>query len=193
MKDSDDSPKPDDRPLTSAPGIALPDWLRDYQGPTPAPSIPEPVAEPASPNARIGPIPADGLAAAIPDWMTKPASKQGGHIDTSSAPRIDFGNLIESSDLPTWIRRIGDPSTVETEIEPHVAEVTSASPDQQLTLSTPKNEATPWVHRDDINSTSSPPTQNPELEPERRTRSPLAVLLIVGLLVAVVTAAILLS
>jgi hypothetical protein len=107
-----------------------------------SPSIPSDLEETTIETAPTGPIPADGLAEAIPDWMTQPVPARAGRIDTSEAPKIDFGNLIESSDLPIWIRRITDPNAVDEEALPEPEPIPLSE-----TEAPPPAEPTPWHHR----------------------------------------------
>jgi hypothetical protein len=144
MSDPNNGPQPDERPLTPGPRIDLPDWLRDASESAATPSIPSDPEAPATGPNPTGPIPADGLAEAIPDWLSQPASTRTGQIDTSSAPKIDFGNLIESSDLPIWIRRLSDPNAIDEEealLEPEPTP--SGSEIEKL----PATGPTPWPHR----------------------------------------------
>jgi hypothetical protein len=150
--------EPDDRPPKPGPEIALPDWLRDQPADRPAPNLPEAETESASGTNTTGPIPADGLSGAIPAWLHTPPETRSGRIDTSTAPSIDFGNLIESSDLPLWLRRIADPAVDdETPADESAPELPNAP---ALPVET---EAAPWEHRFDIAAKTTEPETPPRV------------------------------
>jgi hypothetical protein len=137
--------EPEDRQPKQGPEIALPDWLKDRPADRPALALPAADTEITSTSNPVSPIPADGLSSAIPEWLHAPPQTQSGRIDTSTAPTIDFGNLIESSDLPLWVRRIADPSASDETPSPESVPEQPSLPDALV-----ESDATQWEHRFDV-------------------------------------------